>query len=157
MSDPVLLRPFAPGDNSFIFSTWLRDMRDADASALPDDLWFNAHRAYIERVMADPKVRVLVACAADAPNEILGYAVATPTEVLQWVFVRKGLRRQGLAKRLLLEIQAPPGTPSMWMTALGRQVLQNPRRSRQLRSARAAKSTASPSRASGPSSTARAT
>jgi len=139
MTDPVLVRAFAPGDTNYIFATMLRDMRDADASALPDDLWFNAHRAYIERVMADPKIIVLVACAADAPNEILGYAIARPTEVLQWVFVRKGLRRQGLAKRLLTEIQCPPGTPSMWMTASGRQVLQNPRRSRQFRKDHAAR------------------
>lgn len=139
MTDPVLLRNFAPGDTNFVYATWLRDLRAADASALPDDLWFTAHRAYIERVMADPTVRVLVACAADAPNEILGYAVATPNEVLQWVFIRRGLRRQGLAKRLLTEIQAPPGTPAMWMTPLGRQVLRNPRRSRQLRQPHASK------------------
>jgi len=133
VSDPVLIRNVAPGDLNFLFATWLRDLRDADASALPDDLWFTAHRAFIERQFADPAVKVLVACAADQPNEILGYVVAEPSEVLQWVFVRKGLRGQGLAKRLLQEVKAPPGTPAAWSTALGRQRLQNPRRSRQLR------------------------
>jgi hypothetical protein len=135
VSDPVLIRNLAPGDVNFLFATWLRDLRDADASALPDDLWFAAHRSYIERQFADPKVKVLVACAADQPNEILGYIVAEPSEVLQWVFVRKGpLRGQGLAKRLLEAAKVPPGTPAAWMTPLGRQRLQNPRRSRQLRS-----------------------
>lgn len=145
--DPVLVRNVAPGDTNFVYSTWLRDLRDSDASALPDDLWFAAHRAYLDRVFLDPTVRVLVAAAADQPNEILGYIVAQPNEVLQWVYVRKGLRGQGLAKRLLNEVKAPPGTPAAWMTPLGRQRLQNPRRSRQIR--RAASSTAKPSKASG--------
>lgn len=134
-TDPVLIRNVSPGDVNFLFATWLRDLRDADASALPDDLWFTAHRAYIERLMADPDIKVLIACAADQPNEILGYVVAKPDEVLQWVFVRKGLRGQGLAKRLLNEVKCPPGTAAAWMTPSSRTRLQNPRRSRQLRRA----------------------
>ena len=42
-----------PGDLAYVFATWLRDLRDADPSGLPDDLWFPPHRAFIERLLAD--------------------------------------------------------------------------------------------------------
>ena len=144
--DPVVLRQATAGDLGFIFSTWLRDLRDADPSALPDDLWFPAHRAHVERVLADPGVTVLVAAAADDPNEILGYVVAEPEEVLHWVLVRKGdLRGRGLAKRMLTAANCPPGTPAAWATRDSRLRLKNPCRSRQIRRRAARSSTGSKS------------
>lgn len=139
--DPVMLRQAVPGDLAFVYSTWLRDLRDADPSVLPSDLWFPAHRGYIDRLLADPKVTVLVAAAADRPSEILGYVVAEPGEVLHWVTVRKGpLRGRGLAKRLLTEAKVPPGTPAAWVTPSSRARLQNPCRSRAIRARGASKS-----------------
>lgn len=133
-ADPVIVRQAVAGDLGFIFSTLLRDLRDSDPSALPDDLWFPAHRAYVERLLADQGVTVLVAAAADKPTEILGYILAEPGEVLHWVMVRKGpLREKGLAKRLLTEANCPPGTPAAWATRFSRARLQNPCRSRQIR------------------------
>lgn len=132
MTDPVLIRNLAPGDIPYVFATYLRDLRDADASALPDDLWFAAHRTHLERALGDRSLTTLIAAAADAPDEILGFVIASK-EKLVWVQIRKGLRRQGLAKRLLLQAGVDPQTPAEWMTPLGRQRLPNPRRSRQLR------------------------
>jgi hypothetical protein len=133
MTDPVIIRALVPGDLPYVFSTWLRDLRDADPSGLPDDLWFPPHRAFIERRLADRRVVALVAAAADAPTEILGYIVAEPGEVLEWIHVRKQLRTKGLAKRLLDEAKVPPQTPARWSTPSARSRLQNPCRSRQLR------------------------
>lgn len=136
MSDSaVLVRQFAPGDTAYVFSTWLRDLRDADASGLPDDLWFPAHRALIERFLADAETEMLVASAADQPDEILGYIVARPEELL-WLHVRKGfLREQGLASQLLSSLARPLPDPApvRWTTPLARTRLRVLFRSRALR------------------------
>ncbi len=128
-----MLRDFAPGDLAFIMSHWLRDLRDADPSPSPDDIWFPAQRALIERLLSSPQVRVTIAAAADAPDEILGFIVAIPKELLIWTTVRKGLRGRGLAKLMLQSADCPPGTPSAWSTALSKIRLRNPPRGRQVR------------------------
>lgn len=131
--DAVLLRAFAPGDLAYVMSTWLRDLRDADPSPMPDDLYFPAVRALIERLLSDPQVRCTIAAASDKPDEILGYVLAIPKELVLWTHVRKGLRGRGLAKLLLQSVDCPPGTPAAWSTALGKIRLRNPPRGRALR------------------------
>lgn len=131
--DAVLLRAFAPGDLAYVMSTWLRDLRDADPSPMPDDLYFPAVRALIERLLSDPQVRCTIAAASDKPEEILGYVLAIPKELVLWTHVRKGLRGRGLAKLLLQSVDCPPGTPAAWSTALGKIRLRNPPRGRLLR------------------------
>lgn len=131
--EAVLLREFSPGDLAYMMSTWLRDLRDADPSPIPDDLYFPAVRQLIERLLGDPRVRCTIAAAADVPDEILGYVVAIPKELVIWTHVRKGLRGRGLAKLLLQSADCPPGTPAAWSTALGKIRLRNPPRGRQFR------------------------
>jgi GNAT superfamily N-acetyltransferase len=114
-------------------STWLRDLRDADPSPLPDDLYFPAVRTLVERLLGDPQVRCTIAAAADVPDEILGYVVAIPKELVVWTHVRKGLRGRGLAKLLLHSVDCPPGTPAAWSTTLGKIRLRNPPRGRLFR------------------------
>lgn len=133
MNDGTAIRPALPGDLNYIFACVLRDMRDADGSTLPDDLWYPAHRAYLERVLMDSSVEVHVLCTEDDRNEILGFAVVRPGEELTWLHVRKGpLRGRGLAKRLLVAAKAE-ALPAAWSTPLGRKRLRNPWRGRSLR------------------------
>jgi GNAT superfamily N-acetyltransferase len=131
--EAVVLRAFAPGDLAYMMSTWLRELRDADPGPMPDDLFFPAHRALIERLLVDPTVRCTIAAAADEPDEILGYVVAIPKELVLWTHVRKGLRGRGLAKLLLQSADCPPGTPGAWSTVLSKIRLRNPGRGRQAR------------------------
>jgi hypothetical protein len=134
MSDEaVILREYAPGDEAYLMSTWLRDLRDADPSPMPDDLYFGAARALITRLLASPQVRCTIAAAADRPDEILGYVVAIPKDLLVWTHVRKPLRRRGLARLMLQDAECPPGTPAAWSTVLSKLRLQNPPRGRQVR------------------------
>lgn len=135
MTDDVILREYAPADEAYVLSTWLRDLRDADPSPVPDDLFFGAHRALVDRLMADPAVSFTVAAAADNPREIFGYVVAIPSELLLWVHVRKPLRRRGLAKLMLQHAKVPPGTAAAWSTVLSKLRLQNPPRGRSVRNA----------------------
>lgn len=108
-------------------------MRDADGSALPDELWYPAHRAYLETALSDPAVECRVVCAEDDHNEILAFIIARPGEELTWLHVRRGpLRGRGLGKRLMAECQVLEA-PASWMTPLGRKRLRNPWRGRKLR------------------------
>lgn len=145
----VLVRQATAGDLSYLYATFLRDLRDSDPSGLPDALWFPPHRQYLDALLADRATTTLIAAAADKPQEILGYVIATPGE-LAWVHVRKGpLRQKGIAKLLLIKAGVSPSTPTRWSTRLSRQRLPNPFRSRELRRSQGpSPSTASPARAS---------
>ena len=132
--DPVLIRQMVPGDLAYLMATGLRTLWDADPTALPDDLWFTAHRTLIERLLGSKSITALVACAADAPTEILGYVVAEPKECLWLVFVRKSMRRMGLCTRLLNQAQVSSETPMAFSTQDARKWLRNPLKGRQLRS-----------------------
>lgn len=131
MSDGYVIRPAVPGDLNFIYHNWLRELREHDRSPLPDDLWFPAHRATIDRVLADAKTTVAVAAAPDDPNEILGFAVGRPGEVLHWVHVLRVFRGKGLplVPALLNAVGTPPGTPASWQVPSGKS-LRNPPRPR---------------------------
>lgn len=136
MSDPVSLRNYNPaikGEEAFLYSTWLRDLRAADPSGLPDEFWFPAHRAHIQALLADPAILVLVACSTESPEDILGYIIAKPNEVLEWLHVRRNLRNHGLGRRLLEAAQAGPAVPARWRTQDSRARLKNPWRGRDLR------------------------
>lgn len=130
----VALRDLAQDDLSYVYSTWLRDLRAEDHSPLPDDLWFPAHREAITRILASPGTKAVVATSADDRNEILGYAVATPDAFLHWVQIRKPFRgkKTGLVPALLAAVSAPPGTPASFRTPVGR-ALRNPPRPRAAR------------------------
>lgn len=132
-TEVVTLRSAEPSDMNFVFATWLREARHADGSCLPDDIWFPAYRELVNRVLADPKVVVLIVHPTDAPNEILGYVVAEPREVLWQIYVKPKFRRHGLAKMLLSSAQAETAVAA-WSTADAKLYLRNLRRPRQLRS-----------------------
>lgn len=133
MTDGTLIRNALPSDLNYVFSSVLRDMRDADGTALPDAHWYPAHRAYLEEVLADPQVACLVLCPEDDHREILGFVIARPGEELVWLHVRRGpLRERGLARRLM-ERAGVLDAPASWMTPLGRKRLRNPWRGRKLR------------------------
>jgi hypothetical protein len=132
-NDVVGIRDALPTDMSFIFSTWLRDLRHADGSCLPDDIWFPAHRELVNRVLSDPQVKVLIVHPTDAPNEILGYVVAEPNEVLWWVSIKPKFReKHGLCQLLLKSAQAERALAA-FTTPDGKLKLKNQRRPRQLR------------------------
>ena len=135
--EPVKIRNVVAGDLPYLYATGLRTWRGLDNSALPDDLWFAAHREVLNRLLGSSKTEVLIACSSDLPNEILGYIIAEPaldnSEGALWLtYVRKSLRRMGLCRQLMEAAGVSQKTPSAW--AVRDVGLRNPMRSRQLRS-----------------------
>jgi hypothetical protein len=129
---------------NYIYDSWLADLRDADASFLPNDIFFPAHREVLRRVLegtsdsgralAD-KAQVILLSPAKYPADIAGYLVRD-RNYLHWIHVRRGKqwRLHGLAKQLLVGTHSEK-LPLVWRTKLGHERLQNPLRSRQARHA----------------------
>lgn len=132
-TDVVQVRPGRPTDLAFVYRTWLDVLRQADVSPLPNDIFFPAHREYINRVLADPKVELQVACPTDRPNDILGYVVAHSGELIQWLYLKPQFRGKhlGLVQLLLQSVQCET-CPLLWKTPDSRK-MRNPLRSRQNR------------------------
>lgn len=132
--DPgVVVRSALPSDLNFIRRTWLSGLRELP-NGLPDEFWWPAHRAYVERCLFNDNHTVNILGASDDPHEILGYAVASK-EVLEWVHVRKGLRGNGLAGVLLraagFSRDNPPNT--RWRTRASSSALRTSYRPQELR------------------------
>lgn len=128
-----VVRAARPTDANFIFSTWLRDLRKADGGPLPDDLWFPAHRELINRVLGDTQTVCLVVCPSDEPDEILGYIVAEPNEVLWWVYLKPRYRSKHRLLQLLLKEAKAESAMAAFSTPDAKAKLRNPRRPRLVR------------------------
>jgi hypothetical protein len=140
MSSPFFTRPAVPTDLAFIYRTWLSDLRDADRSPLPNDIWYPAHREAITRALGNPDVHVDILTTSEDPDEILGYSVYEPKVVLHWVYLRPDLRNRRLGLVGSLLNQVPPGTPASWQIPSGKP-LRNPPRPRWARARYASSST----------------
>lgn len=128
-TSPFVVREMQPGDEGYVYETWLSDLREADSSFLPNDLWFPAHREVLRRVLEAPGTSSVVLADAVDPSIIYGYLVRDPN-FLHWIHIRRGKWRQkGLAKSLLQSQQATD-LPLVWRTKLGHERLNNPLRSR---------------------------
>lgn len=119
MADSVapIIRAALPTDLNFIRRTWLSGLRELP-NGLPDAQWWPAHRAYIEAcLLGEPAYTIIILATSDDPHEILGYAVAHE-DVVEWIYVRPGLRRHGFAGILLrwLEFSEERKPLSRWRT-----------------------------------------
>jgi hypothetical protein len=117
MSEPELVIRAALGsDLNFIRRTWLSGLREMP-NGLPDAQWWPAHRDYVEHQLFGDHNKILIAGTSDDPHEILGYAVASE-KVLEWVYVRKGIRSNGVAGVLLRSLGFSNGNPPLtrWRT-----------------------------------------
>lgn len=130
MADNLLdIRDAVEGDLAYIYNSWLADLRDADNTFLPNDVWFPAYRETIRRVLESPLTRVKVLCDAEAPDVLIGYIVAD-ANFLHWIHIHRGpWRNRGLAKYLLNETKCS-NLPLVWRTKLGHEKLTNPVKTR---------------------------
>jgi len=98
----IMLRPGRPTDRGFIFSTWLKGLlygcpqyKGVDQAAFYENMG-----SELEDLVAQPYLKITVACLAEDEDVVLGYAV-TSQDALHWVFVKKAWRSQGIARSLL--------------------------------------------------------
>ncbi len=106
---PVAIREAGPGDEGFLFRTWLEGHRvgsPAFGSRLRKDAYFALHHDKVERLLS--RSQVWIACLEDAPDVIAGYIVVEQPNVIHWAFIRDGFKRLGILRLLI----AASGLPS---------------------------------------------
>jgi GNAT superfamily N-acetyltransferase len=97
-----------PGENvlgdarHFIYSKWLRSLRyENDFFRLIwAEAYWPAYQAHIRKILDGPETTVRLAVLSDEPDVILGFSVSRRT-VLDYVYVHKDQRRQGIASQLV--------------------------------------------------------
>lgn len=96
---PFSLRLGRPSDLAFVVDSWVkrghaRNERLSDATAR------------VRAVLADATTELRIACLPDDEDAILGWSVVSPP-ALHYVYVRKELRGNGIARALLHGIDNP--------------------------------------------------
>ncbi len=109
VTDPIRLRPGAPGDIPFVMRTWLDSYRHSAWARQLGELYYPTHRLIVEAILK--RGRLLVACAAADEDTIAGWA-CTEADVIHFVFVKPDCRGAGLARRLLEPVLPRGGAAS---------------------------------------------
>lgn len=99
--DPFVLRGGRTTDAPLIFSSWLKSYWHATKGdqRVQGPLFFAEHHKLIERLIE--KSVVVCACNPEDSDQVFGWAMGTPGEVLHYVYLREPYRRFGLAGRML--------------------------------------------------------
>lgn len=98
------IRPIQSDDESFVYSTWLKNYRHSSTFAreIRDGIFFKFHHKVIERILKRGVTSIV--CLQDDPNTILGYLVTEEWEglgILHYCYVKYAFRQMGLATRLI--------------------------------------------------------
>ena len=97
------LRWATQSDYPFIANSYLKSYRSAPAAkAMINDVYFPEYKARLEAMVASGSV--LVACATDDPDQILGYLIFTELAghtLLHYVYVKYPFRQHGIASNLI--------------------------------------------------------
>jgi hypothetical protein len=94
-------REATESDFPFIYSTWLKGLRFGNDvyGLIEQHSYFKNYHRVIEVILNRPDTFINVACLADDPTTILGYAVLGPG-MIHYVHVKQAFRRFGIAKEL---------------------------------------------------------
>lgn len=102
MSDSAFaIRPMQPGDEPFIFRAWLKGYwPHFPGNVVVSESEFMArwHRV-IEKILADPRTRTVVAHVEGEPDSLLGFACGSD-RCLHWAYVKQAFRRMGICWKL---------------------------------------------------------
>lgn len=99
----VAVVPGNPGDQAFVYATWLQSYRKLSdfAKPIPSELYFLGQHDRIERLLSKGRLDVAVPEGETANvHTILGYCLTEGTR-LHWLYVKGNWRRMGVASRLL--------------------------------------------------------
>lgn len=110
MSAQPMIRPYAPGDESFVYSSWLKSYWDGYAayiSAMSPQTYWVEQRRLIARLFALPNTVVTVLASSTEPDVIVGW-VMTNGQTVHYLYVKDAFRQMGLARSLLAAVDLAP-------------------------------------------------
>jgi hypothetical protein len=97
----VIIRRAQTVDEPLIYSTWSKNRWHSEAKKQTPPpnkaAWFKAKFAEIKEALQSHNIRV--ACPADEPNLIIGYAAIRDGEVI-WSYVKQDYRNEGIENLL---------------------------------------------------------
>lgn len=115
------LRGIEPNDLAFIMSSWLRSFKDTSnfAKDIPTETFYPNHHKLLERIIARPTTKIMIAHLEESPEVILSYMVyeTMPLSlVIHFMFTKHNFRRFGLAKLLFETLQVNPSQAAIEYT-----------------------------------------
>lgn len=98
----VLIRDAELNDRNFVLSTWIKNQQYSSPvfRGIPKDIFTRNYSKWVDSVFSLAGIQLKVACLADEPDVILGYAVFTDWCVY-YCYVKPAWRRKGIAKQLI--------------------------------------------------------
>lgn len=100
----IKIRPAVASDKSLILSTFLKSLYYSNDfyGQIDQKAYFDGYGRVIEHLLQKSVLRPLVACLADEPEVVLGWALVEPeASVIHYCYVKKAWRNQGIAKQLV--------------------------------------------------------
>ena len=107
----VAIRRATPGDLPYLLSTWLNHYKEHSYFALriKRRIFFERHHQVISNILSRPGTEVLVVHSTEDPEVNFGFLVsevqADHEHVIHFAFVQKKLRRLGLCRKMMREMQ----------------------------------------------------
>jgi hypothetical protein len=99
LTHELIIRQMEPQERSLVVSSWLRCCEfDRPDMCLPS-VWRKGHAAWIDRLLE--RTTPMVACLQKVRDEVLGWAVSEPPEVLHFVYVKRDYRGMSVCRTLL--------------------------------------------------------
>ena len=98
------LRPGHSGDLAFVYSSWLGGDRFSRAGQMCSHVYAAEHEQTAKEILQRSGVFLRVACLPDDEDALLGWSVTTEQGArpcVFYVYVKRGVRRQGLAAALI--------------------------------------------------------
>jgi GNAT superfamily N-acetyltransferase len=123
-ANPVRIRKATEADVAFIFSSWLKSMRNSGYSyGVPNVTFYAEHHKVLERLLKS--CEVYVACDEANVADIYGYICAERVDgffVMHFAYVKHTYRRLGIGTMLLNAFQHDASTAALYthMTKIGR-------------------------------------
>lgn len=123
-ANPIRIRKASESDINFIFSSWLKSLRNSSYSfGVPNAVFFSEHHKVLERLLKTCEVNV--ACSESDVSDIYGYICSEKVDgltVIHFVYVKHTYRRLGIGNMLLNSINHNSKAAALYthMTKQGR-------------------------------------
>lgn len=108
--ESVEIRSPQQGDINFILSTFLKGIKYGSPvfKEVESKAYFKEYHQKLLGILSRTHLTARMAVLGSDPSIILGYAIVEPqgdSDVLHYVYVKAGWRRQGIAKKLLSNLK----------------------------------------------------
>lgn len=115
---PITLRKANEEDAGFIFNSWLKCYRKANAvKPITNPIYFQEQHKIIESLVLDDRNFTIMACNPDDPSQIYGFVCAGYYEgifTLHWIYVKQSFRNLRIGSTLLNAFEHDFGTAAVY-------------------------------------------